>query len=541
MNSQAAVLPEVIVIPATITEKTHKTRKKKLRVAAYCRVSTDDEEQLTSYRNQIEHYTHKIKQNADWKLVGIFADEGITGVMAKKRDEFLKLIDLCRDGKVDVIITKSISRFSRNVADTIKYVRELKALNVAVIFEKENIDTSKMTSEMILDMYGVFAQAESESISDNVRMGKRFGYKSGKVPMQYGQILGYRRGKNNKPEVVPEEAKIIELIYYKFLEGWSLPKLSKYLEENGYKTAKGSAAWSKATIRGILTNEKYKGDVLMQKSYVVDLFSKKVAKNNGELPMYLVKNHHKPIIPREVWDKVQVVIAKRNNIKSATDMNMMKKGKYSSKYALTGLVICGDCGSQYRRTTWTANGKRIVWRCVNRLTNGKDACGTSPTIDEERLHTGIVKAMNSMIDGKEKIQSLLNGSIAEILAAPDSHKEIISLKKEIDNKNEDILQMVADGVKNRESRADITAKCRDEYEKIKKLQEKLNIAEVNSKMEKESCGRLREIYDTISAMPGKMTEYDDNMTRIAVTEVKILSEEKISVTLFGTVTVEVEI
>lgn len=541
MNSQTAVLPEVIVIPATITEKTHKTRKKKLRVAAYCRVSTADEEQLTSYRNQIEHYTHKIKQNADWKLVGIFADEGITGVMAKKRDEFLKLINLCRDGKVDVIITKSISRFSRNVADTIKYVRELKALNVAVIFEKENIDTSKMTSEMILDMYGVFAQAESESISDNVRMGKRFGYKSGKVPMQYGQILGYRRGKNNKPEVVPEEAKIIELIYYKFLEGWSLPKLSKYLEENGYKTAKGSAAWSKATIRGILTNEKYKGDVLMQKSYVVDLFSKKVAKNNGELPMYLVKNHHKPIIPREVWDKVQVVIAKRHNIKSATDMNMMKKGRYSSKYALTGLVICGDCGSQYRRTTWTANGKRIVWRCVNRLTNGKDACGTSPTIDEERLHTGIVKAMNSMIDGKEKIQSLLNGSIAEILAAPDSHKEIISLKKEIDDKNEDILQMVADGVKNRESRADITAKCRDEYEKIKALQEKLNIAEVNSQMEKESGGRLREIYDTISAMPGKMTEYDDNMTRITVTEVKILSEEKISVTLFGTVTVEVEI
>lgn len=541
MNSQAAVLPEVIVIPATITEKTHKTRKKKLRVAAYCRVSTDDEEQLTSYRNQIEHYTHKIKQNADWKLVGIFADEGITGVMAKKRDEFLKLIDLCRDGKVDVIITKSISRFSRNVADTIKYVRELKALNVAVIFEKENIDTSKMTSEMILDMYGVFAQAESESISDNVRMGKRFGYKSGKVPMQYGQILGYRRGEDDEPEIVPEEAKIIELIYYKFLEGWSLPKLSKYLEENGYKTAKGSTAWSKATIRGILTNEKYKGDVLMQKSYVVDLFSKKVAKNNGELPMYLVKNHHKPIISREVWDKVQVVIAKRNNIKSATDMNMMKKGKYSSKYALTGLVICGDCGSQYRRTTWTANGKRIVWRCVNRLTNGKDACGTSPTIDEERLHTGIVKAMNSMIDGKEKIQSLLNGSIAEILAAPDSHKEIISLKKEIDDKNEDILQMVADGVKNRESRADITAKCRDEYEKIKALQEKLNIAEVNSQMEKESGGRLREIYDTISAMPGKITEYDDNMTRIAVTKVKILSEEKISVTLFGTVTVEVEI
>ena len=540
MDSQTTVRPEVIVIPATITEKIQKNINKILRVAAYCRVSTDDEEQLTSYRNQIEHYTNKIKQNPNWKLAGIFADEGITGVMAKKRDEFLKLIDLCRDGRVDVIITKSISRFSRNIADTIKYVRELKALGVAVIFEKENIDTSKMTSEMILDMYGVFAQAESESISNNVKLGKRFGYKEGKVPMQYGQILGYRRGENNEPEIVPEEAKIIELIYYKFLDGWSLNRLSDYLEENEYKTVKGNTVWSKATIRGILTNEKYKGDVLMQKSYVVDLFSKKVAKNNGELPMYLVKNHHKPIIPREIWDKVQVVIAKRNNIKSATDVNMIKKGKYSSKYALTGLVICGDCGSPYRRTTWTASKKRIVWRCVNRLTNSS-ACKNSPTIDEYRLHEGIIKAMNSMIDSKQKIQALLSGSIAEILAAPDSHKEIISIKQKIDEKNDDIFKIVAQGVENRENHADIRAKCREEYEQVKKLQERLNIAEVNSQMEKESGSRLREIYDTISGLPGKITEYDDSMTRTAVTEVKIISEDKIKVTLFGTVTIEVEI
>lgn len=540
MNPQTATLPEVIVIPATITEKTQKTNNKKLRVAAYCRVSTDDEEQLTSYRNQIEHYTNKIKQNPNWKLAGIFADEGITGVMAKKRDEFLKLISLCRDGKVDVIITKSISRFSRNIADTIKYVRELKALGVAVIFEKENIDTSKMTSEMILDMYGVFAQAESESISNNVKLGKRFGYKQGKVPMQYGQILGYRRGEDNEPEIIPEEAKIIELIYNKFLEGWSLDRLSDYLEENEYKTVKGNTVWSKATIRGILTNEKYKGDVLMQKSYVVDLFSKKTAKNNGELPMYLVKNHHIPIIPRETWDKVQVVIAKRKNVRSVTDVSTMKKGKYSSKYALTGIVICGDCGSTYRRTTWSAKKKRIVWRCVNRLTNSK-ACANSPTIDESRLHEGIIKAMNSMIDSKEKIHALLNGSIAEILSAPDSHKEIIRIKQKINEKNDDIFKIVAQGVENRENHADIKARCRDEYEQIKKLQERLNIAEVNSQTEKESGSRLREIHDTISGLPGKITEYDDAMTRIAVTEVKILAEDKIAVTLFGTVTIEVEI
>ena len=271
MSAVTVVPPmEVVVIPATITASEASAKKKKLRVAAYCRVSTDDEEQLTSYQNQIEHYTYKIKQNSNWKFAGIFADEGISGVMAKNREKFLALIELCRAGKVDIIITKSISRFSRNIADTIQYVRELKALNVAVIFEKEQIDTSKMTNEMILDLYGVFAQAESESISNNVKLGKRFGYKSGKVPMQYGQILGYRKGADGKPEIVPEEAEIIKTIYYRFLDGWSMDKLSQHLEEQGYRTAKGNSKWSKATIRNILTNEKYKGDKVLE--YIWDFW-----------------------------------------------------------------------------------------------------------------------------------------------------------------------------------------------------------------------------------------------------------------------------
>ena len=254
---------EVIIIPATKSPK-EKKKQGKRRVAAYCRVSTDDEEQLTSYNVQIEHYTEVIESNPNWKFAGIFADEGITGVMAKKRDEFNRMIELCREKKIDHILTKSISRFARNIVDSIKYIRELKALGISIYFEKENIDTGEMTSEMMVALYSVFAQAESESTSNNVKLGKRFNYKAGNVPMMYGNILGYRKGKDGKPEIIPEEAKIIEIIYTKFLDGYSCQGISEYLAKNGYKTKKGSSEWKRSAIQGILRNEKYRGDVLVQ-------------------------------------------------------------------------------------------------------------------------------------------------------------------------------------------------------------------------------------------------------------------------------------
>lgn len=360
-NTQTMPEVEVVVIPATksVVEK----KRGKLRVAAYCRVSTDDEEQLTSYENQIEHYTAEIESNPDWKLVDIFADEGISGVNLKKRDEFNRMIDMCREGKIDRILTKSIERFARNILDSIKFIRELKSIGVSIYFEKQNIDTGNMTSEMMIALYSVFAQAESESISNNVRMGKRFGYKLGKAPMMYNNILGYRKGENGEPEIIPEEAEIIITIFTKFLEGFSYRRIADLLAEKGYKTKKGNSEWNTSVIQRILQNEKYKGDVLTQKTYVVDLFEKKSARNTGELPMYLIKNHHIPIIEPEVFDMVQVEIARRNSMKAVSDKAISYRSKFSSKYALTGLVVCGDCGSKYRRTTWAKRGKkRAVWR-----------------------------------------------------------------------------------------------------------------------------------------------------------------------------------
>lgn len=528
---------EVIVIPANKDLVKREKKRGKTRVCAYCRVSTDDEEQLTSYEAQIGYYTDKIQSNPEWKLVEIFADEGKSGVMTRKRDEFKRMIEMCRAGKIDRILTKSISRFARNLVDCIGYIRELKSLGVSVFFEKENIDTSKMTSEMIVAMYGVFAQAESESHSENVKLGKRYGYKIGRVPMMYNVILGYRRGPDGEPEIVPEEAEIVKLIFRKFLDGMSYGAIAKYLKEKGIKTKQDKDEWSTSVIMNILTNEKFKGDVLVQKSYVVDLFEKKSAKNTGELPMYYIKNHHIPIISPEMFDMVQVELARRNSLKAYSDKNISMKSKFSSIYALTGLVVCGECGSKYRRTTWSRNGKkRVVWRCISRLDYGTKYCKDSPTIEEEKIQNAVVAAINTMLDGKEKIKSLLNGSIAEILMAPDVEKEILGLNDTIRLKNEEIVEIIKKGVENREDRATISEKCKEKHDEVSKLQEQLNSATARRQMENSHTGQLREIYDAIDQIPGKFTEYNDDITRVMVSKVKILSAEKAEITLLNSVT-----
>ena len=260
MAATARLAPTVEIIPATIFTDVS-NRRKKLRVAAYCRVSTDSDDQLQSYETQVRHYTAEIKKNPDWINVGIFADEGITGVMTKKRDEFNKMIELCRAGKIDRILTKSTSRFARNTVDSLRYIRELKALGISIYFEKENIDTLKMDSETIITVYSAFAQAESESISGNIKLGKRYKYKAGDVPMMYGKILGYRKGADGSPEIIPEEAKIIRFIYDEYLNGNGYAQICKLLEEKEYKTINGKTTWAIGVVKSILTNEKYKGDV----------------------------------------------------------------------------------------------------------------------------------------------------------------------------------------------------------------------------------------------------------------------------------------
>ena len=353
------------------------------------------------------------------------------------------MIRFCRQRKIDIILTKSLSRFARNTVDSLKYIRELKALGIAVVFEKENINTLETDTEMMLTIMSCFAQAESESISKNVSWGIRQSFKSGNVPMQYARLLGYRKGADGTAEIVPEEAEIVKEIYRLYLDGMSLNMIANRLNEKGLTTKGSNSPYHKEVVQRILTNEKYTGDALLQKTYVTDCITKKTRKNNGELPMYLVKNHHEPIISRADFNRVQEEMARRGAKKAiANKLGKTEQGKYSAKYALSELLICGECGSHYRRVTWTAKGfKEIKWRCVSRIQYGKKKCHISPTVDEQSLHKAIVSAINEFCEVKDDVAKALRESITEMLD-PNLNGSIQAAQQRIDELAHNIDELI---------------------------------------------------------------------------------------------------
>ena len=428
--------PTVIVIPAN--PEAISSSKRQLRVAAYCRVSTDDEEQLTSYEAQKNYYTDKIMTNKEWTMAGIFADEGITGTSARKRPEFLRMIRQCKQGKIDIVLTKSISRFARNTVDCLNYVRALKELGIAVIFEKENMNTLEIDSEILITMLGAFAQSESESISANVRWGIRQAMKEGKAAINYRYFYGYRKGKDGRPEIIPEQAEIVRKIYDLFLSGTPIRGILEYLNANNIPNISGESQWAKNAVNSILTKEKYCGDVLLQKTYIDDCINKKVKKNTGQLPMYLVQNHHEGIISRETFDAAQAELARRSAGKSPSKKNAPTgRSRYSSKYALSDRLYCGECGTRYQRCTWRNRdgSKRIVWRCVSRVDYGNKYCHDSPTLDEEPLHRAILDAINSAVKDKGNIINNLKSAMEKELAPVAGQQLSLS---EIDNQLEQL-------------------------------------------------------------------------------------------------------
>lgn len=307
-----------------------------LRVAAYCRVSTDSDEQLESYEAQVSYYTDLIAKNPQWQLAGIYADEGITGTSAYKRDSFLRLMRDCNKGKVDLIVTKSVARFARNTVDSLSYARKLKAKGIGIFFEEQALDTRKENTEMVLGIYSVMAQAESENISANVRWGIQQRMKSGTYQFRYN-IIGYIKGENGEPEIEANGAAVIRSIYERYLDGFSLDQIKHRLESDGVLTAKGKTVWSKAIIRGILTNERYTGDMLLQKTFTENCITKKVVKNRGEMAKYLITNNHPAIIDRETFRLVQSEMARRNSKRRISDQAITPQGKYSGKKNIRAL------------------------------------------------------------------------------------------------------------------------------------------------------------------------------------------------------------
>ncbi len=532
MQALAQGKMRVVVIPAKSCEE-NKQAAKCLRVAAYCRVSTDDEEQKTSYEAQIGYYTEKINSNPEWQMAGIFADEGISGTQAQKRPEFLKMIRLCRQRKIDVILTKSLSRFARNTVDSLGYIRELRALGIAVISEKENINTLTAESEMLITIMSCFAQAESESISKNVSWGVRQSFKNGNVPMQYARLLGYRKGHDGNAEIIPEEAEVVKEIYRCYLDGMSMNLIADMLNEKGLTTKGGSSPYRKTVVQRILTNEKYTGDALLQKTYVTDCITKKTRKNNGELPMYLVKNHHEPIISRSDFNRVQEEMARRSAKRTIADkLTKTGQGKYSAKYALSELLICGECGEHYRRVTWTAKGfKEIKWRCVSRIQYGKKKCHSSPTIDEYALHRAIVNAVNEFCTVKDDVLKTLHESIIEVLD-PNQNGSVQAAQQRIDelSRNMDELIMLATVPETAENAMSGIAKFSEE---MKMLREFIEIEKAKQTEVKHSSNELSNVLQRLEKEDFTLTEYDDIVTRQLIEQITVETKNTITVRFKG--------
>ena len=420
-------------------------RIKRRKAQGFCRVSTEEEEQQGSFEIQKLYYTEKINSTPEWEVAGIYADDGISGVHTKKRDGFNQMIQDCKKRKIDLILTKSISRFARNTLDSIQYVRMLKQMGIAVVFEKENINTATMNSEMILTVLSAFAQAESESISQNVARGKRMGYKHGKFAFPYGRIIGYRKGADGKPEIIPEQAEVIRLIFNSYLQGDSLQSIKTKLETAGALTARGNTEWSAQSIQRILQNEKYCGDVLLQKTFTEDVLTGVHKKNTGQLPQYYIENYHEGIVSKQIFREVQAEIARRNS-KSAANQRKRRRGRYNSKYALTERLVCGDCGSPYKRVTWNIHGrKQIVWRCVNRIEYGTKFCGSSPSIPEEKLHRAILKAVQDLAANfTDEVAAQINGILHSIQTGestkPNLQEQLEQTQQEFDR----LLEMSLD-------------------------------------------------------------------------------------------------
>ncbi|GIW49031.1 MAG: serine recombinase [Caloramator sp.] len=412
----------VTVIPATANNVSPitKTKVNRKRVAAYARVSTDNEEQLQSFEAQMDYYTRHIKSNPDWIFVNVYTDEGISATSTKKRDGFNRMIEDALSGKIDLIITKSVSRFARNTVDTLTTVRKLKEKGVEVYFEKENIYTMDSKGELLITIMSSLAQEESRSISENVTWGQRKRFADGKFSLPYKNFLGYTKGEDGYPKIVEEEAKIVRLIYRMFLEGKTALSIAKYLTENKVPTPAGKGVWHQSTVLSILQNEKYKGDAVLQKKFTVDFLTKKIKRNEGEVPQYYVENSHPAIISPEVFALVQMELKNRKGA----------RGYKTGSYYFSGKIICGDCGSFYGRKVWHSNDKyrKIIYQCNSKYKNEKK-CKT-PVINEEDLKKAFVEVFNRVISNKEEILKGYEEVIKEFTNTKDLDEKINGLERQ---------------------------------------------------------------------------------------------------------------
>ena len=530
---------EVKKIPAT-RNFLEKDRKAILNVGAYCRVSTDTEEQQGSYNSQVNHYAEKIKSTPGWRFVKVYGDEGISGTNADNRPGFQEMMQDCENGKLDLIITKSISRFSRNVTVTLEVARKLRDKGIGIFFEKENLNTLHYTSESLLAIFSSLAQAESESMSENIKMGREYRYKQGECCYNMGKIFGFNQDSNGIVTINEEQAIVVRLMYDGYLNGMSIGGIIKDLQERKIPSPTGKEKWSPGTVERILSSEKYKGDFLARKTFTVDPISKKKKKNTGQVSQYLITNHHPAIIEPEKFDMVQSEMTRRGCIKK----NDKKKhyGKYSGKFPFNNLIICGDCGAKYRRTMWVEkNGeKKLVWRCVNRIQHGKTYCRRSVSINDTYLTKKTVEAINIIYKSRSRVKDILKCSIASLMG--DTEQPMITKNtarlEELSDLMRDAIFKNATGEMTPEELEKICYEVKTESEKLRKENEEY---EMTRKMKSAESSKLKQIFKAIDEMAEELTEIDNTLVRNIIEKMEVIAKDKLTIWFIGDIAYEVEI
>ena len=498
--------------------------KPKLRVAAYCRVSTDSDEQATSYDAQVEHYTEFIQKNPEWEFAGIYADDGISGTNTQKREDFNRMIDDCEAGNIDMIITKSISRFARNTLDCLKYIRQLKDKNIPVFFEKEAINTMDAKGEVLITIMVSLAQQESQSLSQNVKLGLQFRYQNGQVQVNHNHFLGYTKDADGNLIIDPEQAEVVKRIYREYLEGYSMDRIAKGLEADGILTGAGKTKWWTSTINKILRNEKYIGDALLQKTYTTDFLNKTRVKNNGIVPQYYVEGNHEAIIPKDIFLRVQEELVRRRVVKTSANG---KKRSYSCNHCFAQIAICGECGEMFRRLHWNNRGvKSIVWRCISRLESTGLECHAR-TINELVLQDAVVNAINQLLGDKNNYQAQLQLNIAAVIRASQ-----VTAIDSIDKKLMALQQELIQKANSKEDYDEIA----DEIFRFRELRQKTT---VDTAARDEQIKRINDLQDYISQQTALLTEFDESLVRRWIKQITIW-DDRIIVELKSGVSIDVD-
>lgn len=527
MENKRAV--NVRMIPANVQEQ-ERWCNRILRVAPYCRVSTETEQQRTSYDIQVKAYTEMVNARDDWELVKVFADDGISGTSQKHRGDFQDMVKQALEGKIDMIITKSVSRFARNTVDALQTIRILREKGVDIYFEKENVHTLGQGGDFLITMLSGQAEAESYNISEAIKWGLRKKYKYGQARMS-ANLFGYTRDKKTDEIIIIEdEAETVRMIFQLYLSGYSAQSIANELTLQGRKKRNTDFKWTAGYCNVILTNEKYCGDWLTQKTYVPDFLTHKSIKNNGALDQYLYEGHHLGIISKEMFKQARLEYERRKARMTVGAKGCKTKGAYTSKYVLASLLRCKECGNPYSRVIWSHRNK-VVWRCMNRIRHGKKYCHKSPSLEEKKLKQEILNALKGLVGNQNDFIDTITREYEELLYQMPDRKNIDSMKQEIERLKLETASEIMQGMNKNTPSEVLDAKIEELACRAKELENKIKQVGEKEVLEKVYANRRDELKEVMGQINTKVLEWNDDLIRSVVDRIDVVGDTELDIIL----------